>query len=156
MAATTSIAYAELISATSVDVRYNINCTCSCLLDFSALWDKSNSRCTREPSCELWTEEMLLEERERHRDQAAQRVGQVEHERVQFGIEYEEEDEEEEEEVHFNRNPLELFDDTNNSDDNKDSDDDGPEYDVWPANSLRWMRTPSEYFFAYIFSMLTI
>lgn len=38
------------------------------MTQFSALWDIRNTRCTREPSCDLWDEAMLLEERERNRE----------------------------------------------------------------------------------------
>lgn len=39
----------------------------------TAIWDVRNKRCSREPSCDLWDDEMLLEERERarEREQAA-------------------------------------------------------------------------------------
>ena len=39
---------------------------------YIALWDVQNQRCTRVPSCDLWNEEMLLEERERRREREAQ------------------------------------------------------------------------------------
>jgi len=46
--------------------------TCRCKTHFcfkcGSLWDIENSRCTRNPSCDLWDEEMLLELRERDRD----------------------------------------------------------------------------------------
>jgi hypothetical protein len=40
----------------------------------SANWDIPNVRCERNPSCELWDEEMLLEEQEREREQDRERV----------------------------------------------------------------------------------
>ncbi|KAI0336752.1 hypothetical protein GY45DRAFT_1315385 [Cubamyces sp. BRFM 1775] len=66
--------------------------TCRCKTEFcfkcGSLWDVRNRRCSREPSCDLWDEEMLLEQREREREQAAQiRQGQLGLvERVGMGI----------------------------------------------------------------------
>ncbi|KAI0360484.1 hypothetical protein OH77DRAFT_1501240 [Trametes cingulata] len=46
--------------------------TCRCKTEFcfkcGSLWDVRNKRCSREPSCDLWDDEMLLEERERERE----------------------------------------------------------------------------------------
>lgn len=39
------------------------------LTSLLALWDKGRGRCAREPACEFWNEEMLLEAHERERDQ---------------------------------------------------------------------------------------
>ncbi|KAI0827131.1 hypothetical protein BC628DRAFT_1409914 [Trametes gibbosa] len=52
--------------------------TCRCKTEFcfkcGSIWDVQNKRCSRVPSCELWDEDMLLEERERMREiQHAQR-----------------------------------------------------------------------------------
>ncbi|OSD08736.1 hypothetical protein PYCCODRAFT_1455722 [Trametes coccinea BRFM310] len=48
--------------------------TCRCKTEFcfkcGSLWDVRNKQCSREPSCELWDETMLLEERERERERA--------------------------------------------------------------------------------------
>lgn len=38
----------------------------------SALWNVKQNRCSRVPSCELWDEELLLEERERERERERQ------------------------------------------------------------------------------------
>ncbi|CDO75745.1 hypothetical protein BN946_scf184921.g21 [Trametes cinnabarina] len=49
--------------------------TCRCKTEFcfrcGALWDVQRKLCSREPSCDLWDENMLLEERERERERAA-------------------------------------------------------------------------------------
>lgn len=55
-----------------VELTYGCNhITCYCGTHFchrcGALWDRMASRCTRKPSCELWDENMLLEEQERVR-----------------------------------------------------------------------------------------
>lgn len=42
-----------------------------------ALWDVRRQRCTRNPACDLWDEEMLLEERERERDHRQDRVARM-------------------------------------------------------------------------------
>lgn len=39
-----------------------------------ALWDVRRKRCIRNPACDLWDEEMLLEERERERERRQGRV----------------------------------------------------------------------------------
>ncbi|KAL4073615.1 hypothetical protein J3A83DRAFT_4357612 [Scleroderma citrinum] len=44
-----------------------------------ALWDRKTSRCTRSPSCDLWDENMLLEERERERVAVRERQQQLRH-----------------------------------------------------------------------------
>lgn len=41
-------------------------------LSHVAPWDHAKGRCPREPNCELWDEQMLLEERERDRQNNAQ------------------------------------------------------------------------------------
>ncbi|CAL1708947.1 unnamed protein product [Somion occarium] len=60
-------------------VELSVGCnhiTCRCRTEFcfkcGSLWDKKGQKCTRNPSCELWDEEMLLEERERRREREAQ------------------------------------------------------------------------------------
>ncbi|KAI6003030.1 hypothetical protein EDD15DRAFT_2157678 [Pisolithus albus] len=55
-----------------VELMYGCNhITCHCGTHFchrcGALWDRIASRCTRKPSCDLWDENMLLEEQERIR-----------------------------------------------------------------------------------------
>ncbi|KAI6158108.1 hypothetical protein BKA82DRAFT_996490 [Pisolithus tinctorius] len=62
-----------------VELTYGCNhITCYCGTHFchrcGALWDRMASRCTRKPSCELWDENMLLEEQERR--QVAERERQ--------------------------------------------------------------------------------
>lgn len=59
----------------AVDVRVSLAMTCPLLFSNSiffkwhiALWDVRRKRCTRNPACELWDEDMLLEERERQRE----------------------------------------------------------------------------------------
>ncbi|KAH9849628.1 hypothetical protein C2E23DRAFT_355417 [Lenzites betulinus] len=46
--------------------------TCRCKAEFcfkcGSIWDIRNKRCSRVPSCDLWDENMLLEERERERE----------------------------------------------------------------------------------------
>ena len=42
-----------------------------------ALWDVRNRKCIRVPSCDLWDEELLLEERERQRARDAPNPGQA-------------------------------------------------------------------------------
>ncbi|KAI0371250.1 hypothetical protein BV20DRAFT_965420 [Pilatotrama ljubarskyi] len=57
--------------------------TCRCKTEFcfkcGSLWDVRNKRCSREPSCDLWDDDMLLEERERQRerDREARQVRQA-------------------------------------------------------------------------------
>ncbi|KAI0066084.1 hypothetical protein BV25DRAFT_1868368 [Artomyces pyxidatus] len=45
--------------------------TCRCKAEFcfkcGSMWDKRRARCTSNPACSLWDEDMLLEERERER-----------------------------------------------------------------------------------------
>lgn len=50
----------------------------------TALWNAREGRCSRKPSCELWDEELLLEERERQRerDHQARVRGQVQNRAV--------------------------------------------------------------------------
>ncbi|KAH8101927.1 hypothetical protein BXZ70DRAFT_932499 [Cristinia sonorae] len=62
----------------AVIVELTMGCnhiTCRCNTHFcfkcGSLWDVKASRCTRTPSCELWDEDMLLEERERRREAQA-------------------------------------------------------------------------------------
>ncbi|RDX54728.1 hypothetical protein OH76DRAFT_1398118 [Lentinus brumalis] len=47
--------------------------TCRCKTEFcfkcGALWDVQPNRCSRVPSCDLWDEQLLLEERERMREE---------------------------------------------------------------------------------------
>ncbi|KAI0053773.1 hypothetical protein FA95DRAFT_1586011 [Auriscalpium vulgare] len=47
--------------------------TCRCKAEFcfkcGSLWDKKRAKCTSDPSCLLWDEDMLLEQRERRRQQ---------------------------------------------------------------------------------------
>ncbi|KAI0747012.1 hypothetical protein C8Q80DRAFT_812908 [Daedaleopsis nitida] len=59
----------------AVIVELTLGCnhiTCRCKTEFcfkcGSLWDVRRSQCSREPSCELWDEELLLEERERQRE----------------------------------------------------------------------------------------
>ncbi|TCD68696.1 hypothetical protein EIP91_009980 [Steccherinum ochraceum] len=49
----------------------HITCRCGTHFCFKcgSLWDVKNTKCLRVPSCDLWDENMLLEERERERDQ---------------------------------------------------------------------------------------
>ncbi|KAI0777234.1 hypothetical protein BD413DRAFT_601706 [Trametes elegans] len=50
--------------------------TCRCKTEFcfkcGSLWDVRKKRCSRNPSCELWDDDMLLEEREREREHQRQ------------------------------------------------------------------------------------
>ncbi|KAI0766295.1 hypothetical protein BC629DRAFT_1596450 [Irpex lacteus] len=59
---------------------YHITCRCGTHFCFrcGAKWDIKQGKCTRIPSCELWDEEMLLEEQERRREaaQGMQRIDQ--------------------------------------------------------------------------------
>ena len=48
-------------------------------LIFTAPWDRFASKCTRQPSCDLWDENMLLEERERARVAERGRQQQLRH-----------------------------------------------------------------------------
>ncbi|KAH7926264.1 hypothetical protein BV22DRAFT_1009547 [Leucogyrophana mollusca] len=62
--------------AVLVELTHGCNhITCFCGTHFcfkcGSLWDKVNTRCTRVPSCELWDEENLLEQRERERQRQA-------------------------------------------------------------------------------------
>ncbi|PCH44865.1 hypothetical protein WOLCODRAFT_78291 [Wolfiporia cocos MD-104 SS10] len=66
-------------------VELTVGCnhiTCRCKTEFcfrcGSLWDIQRKSCTRDPPCELWDENMLLEERERQRE--------LEHERVQAPV----------------------------------------------------------------------
>ena len=47
----------------------------------SADWDVLKVRCKRNPSCELWDEEMLLEQQERDREPDRERVAHPAHRR---------------------------------------------------------------------------
>ncbi|KAI0702061.1 hypothetical protein C8T65DRAFT_719286 [Cerioporus squamosus] len=54
--------------------------TCRCKTEFcfkcGALWDVQHNRCSRVPTCELWDEQLLLEEREQEREEG-RRVGGI-------------------------------------------------------------------------------
>ncbi|KAI0659334.1 hypothetical protein C8Q70DRAFT_987272 [Cubamyces menziesii] len=64
--------------------------TCRCKTEFcfkcGSLWDIPNKRCSREPSCDLWDEDMLLEQRERDREHEQQIRQARLVERVRMGI----------------------------------------------------------------------
>ncbi|KAF9819392.1 hypothetical protein IEO21_02135 [Rhodonia placenta] len=62
-------------------VELTVGCnhiTCRCKTEFcfrcGSLWDVRRKRCIRNPACDLWDEEMLLEERERERERRQGRV----------------------------------------------------------------------------------
>ncbi|KAI0765331.1 hypothetical protein C8Q74DRAFT_1287700 [Fomes fomentarius] len=63
----------------AIIVELTVGCnhmTCLCKTQFcfkcGALWNAREGRCSRKPSCELWDEELLLEERERQREREHQ------------------------------------------------------------------------------------
>ncbi|KAI6134825.1 hypothetical protein EDD17DRAFT_1548966 [Pisolithus thermaeus] len=67
-----------------VELTFGCNhITCVCGTHFchrcGALWDRMASRCTRKPSCDLWDENMLLEEQERRRVAERERQQQLQH-----------------------------------------------------------------------------
>lgn len=59
-------------SASNADVSPLQSCRSQCLMltIIAAKWDVAKTRCTRVPSCDLWDEDMLLEQRERDRERA--------------------------------------------------------------------------------------
>ncbi|KAK7683547.1 hypothetical protein QCA50_013382 [Cerrena zonata] len=68
----------------SIIVELTVGCnhiTCRCKTEFcfkcGSLWDTRRQRCTLVPSCELWDDEMLLEERERNRERQARVLAPV-------------------------------------------------------------------------------
>lgn len=66
--AITSPAAAAVISASNAAVSVSLSChRLRSRSSNIAKWDVEKVRCTRVPACDLWDEEMLLEERERHR-----------------------------------------------------------------------------------------
>ena len=81
MAATISRVSVAPISATSVVVSdfFSPFVWPAISLIFTALWDRMSSKCTRKPSCDLWDENMLLEERERARAVVRERQQQLHH-----------------------------------------------------------------------------
>ncbi|KAI8986715.1 hypothetical protein BD414DRAFT_486849 [Trametes punicea] len=73
-------------------VELTVGChhiTCRCKTEFcfkcGSLWDTQRKCCSREPSCELWEEDMLLEERERERE-LEQQARPVQHHRIGVAV----------------------------------------------------------------------